>query len=130
MRIWSNLNELLDRLVRKPRRLERELQVTTVIGGAVLLNILQSHASGRPGPEVETGAFRDAMTVVVNPQQHLVIGYNPSPEAARLEHGFVGRDSLGRLYHQPPYSWLLPSQEEFAPIWEEMVVAATKRAMS
>lgn len=32
-----------------------------------------------------------------------------APYAARVEFGFTGRDSMGRMYHQPPNPWFRPA---------------------
>jgi hypothetical protein len=76
---------------------------------AILLTEARKSASGRPGPEVESGAFIGAMKTGVEDRGYAVYLENNSPQAARLEFGFVGVDALGRHYAQPPYPWLLPT---------------------
>lgn len=39
------------------------------------------------------------------------------PGARRLEYGFVGADSLGRRYHQPPYPTARPALYEIEPLY-------------
>lgn len=68
------------------------------------------HSQGRPGPNVITGQFRDAWTVAVGRYDAIVA--NGSVYAARLEFGFVGVDSLGRMYSQPPFPSLSPAVGE------------------
>lgn len=73
--------------------------------------IVKGNASGRPGPNVITGQFRAGIRSDVAVSANLVqgqIGSN-APQAARLEYGFFGTDSLGRNYAQPPYPYLQPS---------------------
>jgi hypothetical protein len=35
----------------------------------------------------------------------------------RLEFGFVGVDSIGRHYNQPPFPHFRPAEDEVAPIY-------------
>lgn len=69
-----------------------------------------NHSQGRPGPNVITGQFRDAWTYAHGADAAEVA--NGSVYAARLEFGFVGVDSLGRHYNQPPYPSLQPAVSE------------------
>lgn len=61
-----------------------------------------NHSSGRPGPNVISGAFIGAWTWNLTGGDSAEVS-NPMPYAARLEYGFVGTDSLGRHYNQPPF---------------------------
>lgn len=45
------------------------------------------------------------------------------PQGPRLEFGFVGVDSLGRHYNQPPYAHFGPAFDEIAPQFEAAIAA-------
>jgi hypothetical protein len=71
------------------------------------------HRAGRPAPIVRTFQFHDAWTIAEG-GWHAVMG-NGSDYANRLEFGFVGTDSLGRHYAQPPYPSLGPAVDHVRP---------------
>lgn len=75
--------------------------------GTILLARTRAYASGRPGPNVITGAYRSSIRVRYegNPAAGTVMAVvgSDAPQAARLEFGFRGVDSLGRKYDQPPF---------------------------
>jgi hypothetical protein len=79
---------------------------------------VRARASGRPGPRRQTGDYRrsiGAQTSQIAPGVWQgTVGTN-SPQGWRLEKGFVGRDSLGREYHQPPYEHFGPAVDETDP---------------
>lgn len=101
--------------------------VATVIhrNGLLLQGRVRAHASGRPGPRVQTGDYRRGIRL----QTGVTIGvagaavpfatvYSTSPQGQRLENGFVGVDSLGRHYQQPAFPHFAPGLAEVAPIVE------------
>lgn len=45
--------------------------------------------------------------------------FTPHPAADRLEFGFVGVDSLGRHYHDPPHYHVTPAVELIGPLWQQ-----------
>lgn len=73
---------------------------------------IKANASGRPGPRVITGDYRRSWTT-----RHLgatsIVGTN-KPQARRLEFGFYGPDSLGRVYNQRPFPHVGPAYEATA----------------
>ena len=75
----------------------------------------KANASGRPGPRAITGRLRGSINsqlVVSNPlTPKAVVGSNVE-YARRIEKGFVGQDSKGRVYDQPAYPYLLPALED------------------
>jgi hypothetical protein len=73
----------------------------------VLRDRAREHSRGRPGPNLITGQFHDAWTYAVGGDEAVVS--NGSVYANRLEWGFVGVDSIGRHYNQPPYPSLGPA---------------------
>lgn len=85
--------------------------------GALLRTKISANASGRPGPRSITGTYRRRWTMRT---MHLPTG--PASEvgtnadqAKRLEYGFVGVDSLGRHYDQPPYPHVGPACDVIEP---------------
>ncbi|MGW3121358.1 HK97 gp10 family phage protein [Streptomyces sp. NPDC001107] len=73
---------------------------------AMLLRVrIQRNASGRPGPNVITGQYRASWDVRMRTGGGSVTAevFSDAPQARRLEYGFVGVDSLGRHYRQPPF---------------------------
>ncbi|MEV4741586.1 HK97 gp10 family phage protein [Streptomyces sp. NPDC049555] len=78
---------------------------------------VQEGASGRPGPNVITGRYRASWAAQVTGAGPMVVaevGTNAA-QARRLEYGFAGADSLGRIYHQPPFPHLGPAVQEAGP---------------
>lgn len=70
-----------------------------------------------PGPNVATGDYRRGISQTNHEAGGLAVsdvGTN-AVQAARLEYGFIGRDSAGRYFRQPPY----PHWEPSAPAVEE-----------
>lgn len=94
--------------------------VTRVIRhhGRLLQTRVKARASGRPGPNVVTGDYRRSIAFQLRSQfgdtVSGVVGTN-SPQGRRLEFGFVGADSLGRHYDQPPYPHFGPAFDETIP---------------
>lgn len=83
---------------------------------------VRAAASGRPGPRAITGDYRRSITlemVTVEGRVAAVVGTN-APQGRRLEFGFVGVDSLGRSYNNPPLPHFGPPLE---PIVNEMHAA-------
>ncbi|MEV4451269.1 HK97 gp10 family phage protein [Streptomyces mirabilis] len=82
---------------------------------AMLLRMrIQRHASGRPGPNVITGAYRaswDVKMTVAGGRVTAVV-FTEAPQARRLEYGFVGVDRSGRQYRQPPFPHIEPAYRE------------------
>lgn len=83
----------------------------------LLVTRIQANASGRPGPNAPTGDYRRSWTMEVKSGLGGVEGIagTNKPQARRLEYGFVGTDSLGRTYDQPPYPHVQPALDEVAP---------------
>ncbi|MGW3246578.1 HK97 gp10 family phage protein [Streptomyces sp. NPDC001070] len=78
---------------------------------------IKANASGRPGPNAPTGDYRRSWTHemhVGGDAVTAVVGTN-KPQAARLEYGYVGPDSLGRVFNQPPYAHVGPAVESIGP---------------
>jgi len=71
----------------------------------ILETRIKASASGRPGPNAPTGDYRRSWNTRLTMKGDAVqadVGTN-KPQGRRLEFGFVGTDSLGRFYNQPPF---------------------------
>jgi hypothetical protein len=82
-----------------------------------------------PGPNVATGDylrsisaeyFQEGSTIAVS------VGTN-AVQGARLEWGFDEADSLGRVYHQPPFPHHEPGLDEIEPQFVEAATALGAR---
>lgn len=85
--------------------------------GHLLRTRVMANASGRPGPNVVTGDYRRSIELRVTDmggEVTAIVGTN-LPQGRRLEFGFVGADSLGRIYNQPPYPHFGPAFDEVSP---------------
>ena len=72
---------------------------------------IRGNASGRPGPNVITGAYRNSWRPETRREPYgatCTIG-TELPYGRRLEFGFTGTDSLGRSYAQPPFPHVQPA---------------------
>lgn len=87
---------------------------------AILHRTVVANASGRPGPEAPTGDYRRSLNRRTTKRVRSSEGQvgTDKPQARRLEFGFVGEDSLGRSYDQPPYPHFGPALDEVAPGFE------------
>lgn len=89
---------------------------------------IRGNASGRPGPNVITGAYRTSW----RPETHRIpygaictLGTD-APQGRRLEFGFNGTDSLGRTYNQPPFPHVQPA----LPFIEATLMATMRLALT
>lgn len=102
--------------------------VSVVRHYAMLLETqIKANASGRPGPNAPTGDYRRSWThevQVAGDAVTAVVG-TAKPQARRLEFGFVGPDSLGRVYDQPPYAHVGPAVESIGPLFADALGRVT-----
>jgi hypothetical protein len=122
-----DLGELADRLDRAADRVGPEIQRTVRHQADRLRDAIRQNASGRPGPNVITGRYRESWTVVEFPVANgggADVGTN-APQGRRLELGFYDMtDSLGRHYFQPPFPHVEPAVSELSPRYEQAFRAA------
>lgn len=86
-----------------------EKQAALLAAALPLHNRVKMNASGRPGPNVITSTYRRSIHLEpAKSGDSVVIGTN-APQGARLEFGFSGTDSLGRVYDQPAYPHFRPA---------------------
>ncbi|PVC80612.1 hypothetical protein DBP19_36350 [Streptomyces sp. CS090A] len=119
-------DELADRLDNAADNLGDVVARRVVHTAELGRGIIRANASGRPGPNVITGKYRSSWEVVGRAIPHgaqCTIGTN-APQGRRLEYGFVGPDSLGRVYNQPPFPHVGPAVPRMeAVLWEQMLGA-------
>jgi hypothetical protein len=106
--------ELANRLEKAADRLPGAIEAMMHHQGMLLLSRIRANASGRPGPNVVTGRYRASWQVVADrvPGGARVIVGTEAPQGRRLEFGFVGTDSLGRTYNQPPFPHVGPAVQQ------------------
>lgn len=87
---------------------------------ARLVTQVKANASGRPGPRAITGDYRRSITGKVTSGFGKVRGsaYTNKAQAARLELGFHGIDSLGRSYSQQALPHFKPAHDKVRPGYE------------
>lgn len=93
--------------------------VITQTHGNILLARIKANASGRPGPRIVTGDYNRSWNLRMSKHSRGVeadAGTN-KVQGPRLEFGFVGADSLGRHYNQPPYPHARPAFDLVAPMY-------------
>jgi hypothetical protein len=103
----AGAQELAAELAGGAARVEALMPAVVEKSAADLVALTQQNASGRPGPNAPTGDYRGSWRVekCTTPTPGTVsrsVGTDRA-QANRLEYGFVGTDSLGRTYDQPPY---------------------------
>lgn len=86
--------------------------------------LTEVNSSGRPGPNIVTGSYHGSWFTAVGGNEAVLS--NRQPQALRLEFGFVGVDSLGRHYAQPPYAHLGPAVEEFRDEFGDIMTRALR----
>ncbi|WP_030186118.1 HK97 gp10 family phage protein [Streptomyces capuensis] len=104
-------DELAVRLEQAAGQVHLRLEAAVRHAGQLGQARIQGNASGRPGPNVITGAYRSSWRTemrFVPGGAECTIGTN-APQARRLEFGFTGADSLGRVYAQPPFPQVQPA---------------------
>lgn len=104
-------DELAERLEHAATRIGPAVARGVEHAGTLGIARIRGNASGRPGPNVITGAYRNSW----RPETHRLaygavctIGTD-LPYGRRLEFGFTGTDSLGRYYDQPPFAHVQPA---------------------
>lgn len=85
----------------------------------------KDRASGRPGPRVRSGSHRRSFHVEGPRSDDGRVAVDVGPAmiySRRLELGFAGADSKGRIYKQPAYPSLGPGLEDAMPDIERLFV--------
>lgn len=92
----------------------------------LMITKIRGNASGRPGPNAPTGDYRrswNRQTLSNSGASYSVSVGTNRPQARRLEFGFIGADSLGRVYHQPAYPHVEPAIPVVAEFFERKMEA-------
>ncbi|MFG2022309.1 HK97 gp10 family phage protein [Streptomyces sp. NPDC048825] len=116
---YSNAVQIAAQLDARAVRTLPEVTATVQHYAMLLETRIKAKASGRPGPNAPTGDYRRSWTHEVSADGvavTAVVGTN-KPQARRLEFGFIGADSLGRVFNQPPYPHVGPAVEEIRPLF-------------
>lgn len=121
-------------------RLARDLATAGVMAGVRAGNLVRHHgtrlqaqvkanAAGRPGPRIQIGDYNRSIGLQIGLEGGSPIarvGTN-RPQGMRLEKGFVGEDSLGRTYNQPPYPHFGPAVDRIGLEFEVDVLEEMAR---
>ncbi|AKZ60833.1 PCQ3_46 (plasmid) [Streptomyces ambofaciens ATCC 23877] len=121
-----NLDDLADRLDAAADELGDTIERRVRRVGSAGVARIRANASGRPGPNVITGQYRASWRAVTSGIPYgaeCTIGTN-APQGRRLEFGFVGPDSLGRVYNQPPFPHVQPALGHIEDTLHEQMLAA------
>lgn len=115
-------DEVAARLQRAAAGLGPALRVTVQHQATLLSALVMANASGRPGPNVITGAYRASWQVRVRGAGVGAVGTvgTNAPQARRLEFGFAGTDSLGRTYAQPPFPHAGPAVHDREAVYPKV----------
>lgn len=98
-------------------RARRKAAAVTRMYAEVARRRIVANASGRPGPRRVTGDYARSWAVdlsITLDEIVATVGTN-KPQGRRLEYGFVGTDSLGRVYNQPAYPHIVPAFDQTVP---------------
>lgn len=117
---FKEVENLSLRLRRFPAIWSRTERLAVGKAAEELLKEIQVHASGSPGPNIQTGSYRASWFKV---DMGVFRGWKVAtfaPQAARLEYGFTGTDSLGRNYAQPARPHVRPAMEKIRPLFREL----------
>ena len=121
-------DELADRLERAATRIGTTIARGVDHVGTLGQACIRGNASGRPGPNVITGAYRNSWQARTRriPYGAICTLGTDAPQGRRLEFGFVGTDSLGRHYAQPPFPHVQPA----LPFIEQTLMAQMRLAVA
>ncbi len=98
-----------------------------------LVGLAQQNASGRPGPNAPTGDLRGSISVEDVETSVTEVSRSAGTDRAqarRLEFGFVGADSLGRVFDSPPYPFMGPATDVVEPVFYAAMEAVANKATS
>jgi hypothetical protein len=122
----SNAEEIAAALLHMGARANLRAVTITTHFGLLMQTRVRANASGRPGPRRQTGDYVRTITeeTTVTPDGGVssIVGTN-AVQGWRLEAGFAGEDSLGRLYDQPAFPHFEPAYEQTVPEYLEALGA-------
>jgi hypothetical protein len=125
-----DLDELADRLDRAADRVGPEGNRTVQQQARLARVLIQQNASGRPGPNVITGAYRSSWRIepfAVPDGGGAEVGTD-KPQGRRLEYGFYDMtDSIGRHFYQPPFPHVQPAVNDLSAEYQQAFREALDR---
>jgi hypothetical protein len=125
-----DLDELADRLERAADRVGPEANRTVQQQARLARALIQQNASGRPGPNIITGAYRSSWRIepfAVPDGGGAEVGTD-KPQGRRLEYGFYDMtDSIGRHYFQPPFPHVQPAVNDLSDQYQQAFREALDR---
>ena len=124
--------ELIDALNRGADQTDTLMSLVVEKTAVDLTGLVQMRASGRPGPNAPTGDYRGSWRPQREDSAPGSVSWSTGTDRAqarRLEYGFVGIDSLGRQYNQPPYPHMAPAVDEIEPRFEDALRQVAKQAL-
>lgn len=125
-----DLSELGPRLDQAADRVGPEINRTVQQKARLGRALIQERASGRPGPNIITGAYVSSWQIepfAVPDGGGAIIGTR-KPQGRRLEYGFYDMtDSIGRHFFQVPRPHVEPAVNELAPEYQQAFTDALDR---
>lgn len=128
----TGARELAAALIEGAAQVDALVEIVVAKSAHDMVGLVQKHASGRPGPNAPTGDYRgswNALPVAEATGVSWSVGTDRA-QAARLEYGFVGPDSLGRVFHQDPLPHMGPAYDEIAPVFEAAMAKAAEAGVT
>lgn len=127
-------DELADRLDAAADNLGPEVFKAVKHAATLGRQMIRNNASGRPGPMVRSAVnnYRDSWESIPRALPHggmATLG-TKKPQGRRLEFGFVGPDSLGRIYNQPPFPHVGPAIPAMEALLQRVALAAVREVLS
>lgn len=125
-------DELAERFERAATRVGPALRGTVRHEATLLKALIMANASGRPGPNVITGRYRASWRVVMHAAgaEAAATAGTEEPYGRRLEFGFAGTDSLGRVYNQPPYPHAGPAVHHLSSRYRQAFQRAVEEILA
>lgn len=147
MSITSNAPQVAASITARAGRIEDEVLAVNQRYGLLLQTQVRANMSGRSGviftpedggpsgevgPRAQTGDLRRSVTQQVEATPFVISASAASnePQTRRLELGFLGTDSLGRDYDQPPYPAWRPALLALTEPYRLDVTAAFQKALT
>lgn len=116
---WTGIPEFGAALAATIAKAEAEARAFVAEGAASIEALAKDNASGRPGPNVVTGALRRGIThdpITPWGVRGWTTKLGPTViYSRRIELGFRGTDSLGRRFDAPGYPYFEPAIDRLAP---------------
>lgn len=95
--VVDGLESLLSAFDEIAKTLQKRQETAVMQAGLAYQHDVQAYP-----PPVDTGQYRAGIRTELSSEYGVPVALigSPAPQACRLEFGFIGADSLGRIYHQ------------------------------